>query len=397
METTTTLEAPLHEERGGLLLGIPWYLYAILFGSVSIIVGLIWDVSWHMSIGRDTLLSPPHMAIYLGGAGSGIASGFKVLKTTFWGTKEEKEASVTIWGFKGPLGGWFCILGAIAMLTSAPFDDWWHNTYGLDVKILSPPHVVLLLGMITIQLGAFFIIMPAREQGLSLQDPNALKRNKRLEYMYTLAAGILIGMMAVTLDDYIYVNKQHSSSFYKAIGIAFPVFMLAVRKASGLKWAATLTALCYMVLVIEINWILQLFPAEPKLGPIRNQITHMVPMGFPLLLVVPGLLIDLVYAKWPSLKAWQQALVSGIGFIAVMLPVQWFMSMLILSPAGRNFFFMGHRWTYASNPDYPERYNFWQLESAPDFWMGIAWALAFAVLSSLVGIKWGSWMKSLKR
>ncbi len=28
------------------------------------------------------------------------------------------------------------------MITSAPFDDWWHNAYGLDVKILSPPHVV---------------------------------------------------------------------------------------------------------------------------------------------------------------------------------------------------------------------------------------------------------------
>ena len=33
------------------------------------------------------------------------------------------------------------------MLTSAPFDNWWHNAYGLDVKIVSPPHTLLILGI----------------------------------------------------------------------------------------------------------------------------------------------------------------------------------------------------------------------------------------------------------
>ena len=47
---------------------------------------------------------------------------------------------VRFWGFRAPLGAWVAIWGAFAMLTSAPFDDWWHNAYGLDVKVLSPPH-----------------------------------------------------------------------------------------------------------------------------------------------------------------------------------------------------------------------------------------------------------------
>lgn len=29
------------------------------------------------------------------------------------------------------------------MITSAPFDKWWHNAYGLDTKVVSPPHVPL--------------------------------------------------------------------------------------------------------------------------------------------------------------------------------------------------------------------------------------------------------------
>ena len=58
----------------------------------------------------------------------------------------------------------FCVWGAIAMLTSAPFDDWWHNTYGLDVTILSPPHTVLLLGMVGIQFGAMVSVMAIQNQ-----------------------------------------------------------------------------------------------------------------------------------------------------------------------------------------------------------------------------------------
>ena len=45
------------------------------------------------------------------------------------------------------------------MLTSAPFDDWWHNTYGLDVKILSPPHAVLAAGIGAIQIGAMLMVV----------------------------------------------------------------------------------------------------------------------------------------------------------------------------------------------------------------------------------------------
>ena len=39
------------------------------------------------------------------------------------------------------------------MLASAPFDDWWHNAYGLDVRIISPPHMVLAAGFFGIELG----------------------------------------------------------------------------------------------------------------------------------------------------------------------------------------------------------------------------------------------------
>src|SRR3989338_1904298 len=135
----------------------PWYLYCVVAGSLSVICGLIWDISWHRSIGRDTFWTPAHLAIYLGGILAGCSSGWVVLKTTFAGTPVERGASVPFWGFRGPLGAWVCIWGAFAMLTSAPFDNWWHDTYGLDVTILSPPHAVLGMGIAGVQIGALLI------------------------------------------------------------------------------------------------------------------------------------------------------------------------------------------------------------------------------------------------
>src|SRR5688572_1416965 len=122
---------------------IPWLATSVIIAATAVVVGVIWDISWHMTIGRDTFWTPAHLAIYFGGLVGGVASGLVVLQTTFGRTTAWKDSSVRLWGFRGPLGAWVSIWGAFAMLTSAPFDDWWHNAYGLDVKILSPPHMVL--------------------------------------------------------------------------------------------------------------------------------------------------------------------------------------------------------------------------------------------------------------
>jgi len=110
-------------------------------------IGVHWDISWHRSIGRDTFWTPPHIAIYLCGVIAGIWSAYLILATTFGRLPAVRASSVRMWGFHGPLGAFVTAWGGVAMLVSAPFDDWWHNAYGLDVKILSPPHMVLAAGI----------------------------------------------------------------------------------------------------------------------------------------------------------------------------------------------------------------------------------------------------------
>ena len=220
----TTINQPITSEKtyaatSKILLAIPLYVYISVIASMCVILGVLWDIAWHMSIGRDGLFSAPHVVTYAGAAFAGLFSGFQVLKTSFWGSKIEKGKMVNFWGiFYSSLGGLFCIWGGIASLTSAPFDDWWHNTYGLDVQILSPPHTILLLGLLSVQMGAMigtlaFLNRKDKIAGLSSQESE--KRTARLQWMFILTAAFFITSIFTFLTDSLGRWAMHHASFYQ--------------------------------------------------------------------------------------------------------------------------------------------------------------------------------------
>ena len=71
---TLPLREQAQRRRHASRIALPWQLAAVIFAATSVIVGLIWDISWHMTIGRDTFWTPAHLAIYTGGAVAGLAS-----------------------------------------------------------------------------------------------------------------------------------------------------------------------------------------------------------------------------------------------------------------------------------------------------------------------------------
>ena len=138
---------------------IPWYLWCSALAVTSAYIGGYWDISWHRSIGRDTFWTPPHMAIYACGVLAGVSSAYLIFSATFGRASAFRDVSVRIWGFSGPLGAFISAWGGLAMLVSAPFDDWWHSAYGLDVRIISPPHMVLAAGFFGIELGTVVLLL----------------------------------------------------------------------------------------------------------------------------------------------------------------------------------------------------------------------------------------------
>jgi len=375
---------------------VPVYLYATVLSSLSIIIGLIWDISWHTSIGRDGLFSAPHLAIYLGGVTAGLFSGFRVLKITLAGTPPERSKTIRFWGiFYGSLGNLFCIWGAIAMLTSAPFDDWWHNTYGLDVTILSPPHTVLLLGMITIQFGA--IISVLTYQNLHTGSVEG-ELNKNFSILFALSGGFVLTMIFTIASEYLSRHDMHGVLFYQVASLLFPLFLVAFSHASKTKWGATQAALVYTIFLMVINWILPLFPASPRLGPVLNPITTFQPFDFPLLIIFPAIVIDLITHRFAAKNRWYRAVVYGAFFLVILFALQWPFANVLMASRG-HWFFGTSKWYFGSDPAWQYRYAFgdWMVSSGIDLTQGLAIALAIAVLSARVGIAWGGWMKKIVR
>jgi hypothetical protein len=280
------------------------------------------------------------------------------------------------------------------MLTSAPFDNWWHNAYGLDVEILSPPHAVLGIGMIAIQIGAMLMVLAHQNRSGEAGGP--------LRWMFIYCAGIALLMAATFVWEYTGIaNRMHSALFYRVAAIALPPFLIAPGRAGKLRWSATAVALVYMGLTLVMAWILPLFSATAKLAPVYNPPTHMLPPTFPLLLVVPALLFDLILRRGAGRKDW--ALGLGPVFVFALLAVQWRFADFLLSPAARNALFVSDRWDYSSLLG-PWRYQYWGLDrdahgawSAGAFWSGIGLAVVIAVVTSWMGLARGRWMKGVLR
>ena len=313
---------------------------------------------------------------------AGSSSGWLVLQMTFRGSPADQAAGVRFWGFRGPLGAWVCIWGTLMMIASAPFDNWWHNAYGLDVKIISPPHMVLAWGMIAIQIGAMLT-------ALARQNRASPDEQRRLGLLYAVSAGILLTMHATVIMEYAaFPNDMHSARFFRVTALGIPLILIATSRPSRLRWPATTTAAIYMGIVLVLMWTLQLFPATARLAPIYNPVTHMVPPPFPLLLVVPAIAIDLLMRRFKGRSDWLLAPVLGLTFVAVMLVAHWWWAEFLLTPSARNAVFAADQWDYYIKVG-DWRYQFWTAERG---FLDMARGLAFAAVTAIVSARVGLWI-----
>jgi hypothetical protein len=413
---TTLLDAPRKAEprvgRLGRTLALDATIPAVLFASAAIVIGLHWDISWHRAIGRDTFWSPPHVLEQVAAAMAGLFCGWRVIYTSFLGTDEDRAGAVRFWGiFYGPLGGWVCIWGTIAMISSAPFDDWWHNAYGLDVEILTPPHVWLLLGMVTVQLGAMLMMLAEQNSGVaSASAPVAARAGGARALLFATSMGLIVLMAATMVFEYTGVpNMHHSPLFFQISGTIFPLLLLAVARAGGGRFPATIAAGTYSLIMIGMSWILALVPATPMLAPIYNPIDRLVPPGFPILIIVPALLIDLLHRRFVGRSDWLLAGAAGVSFVVVLLAVQWPFASFLLSLEQPNYLFGTGYWEYNARlgpwtrvffdvPGYT--WNQREMVGALDVGamakaLGLAMILAF--VASRLGLWWGNWMRRVRR
>ncbi len=374
---------------------IPWYVWLSAIGVTSAMVGVQWDISWHRSIGRDSFWTPAHLAIQLCGIIAGITCGYLILATTF-SKSALRASSVNVMGFRGPLGAFICAWGGFTMITSAPFDDWWHNAYGLDVKILSPPHIVLALGVAGVQVGALVLIGAMMNRASLDVKPGALRRHLELLFLF-ICSMITIMFMTLTLE-LTHRVLLHNPISYRAVGLTIPLVLAIAARATERRWAATIVTGIYTAFMLGLTWILPLFPAQPKLGPVFHEVNAFMPNGFPLLLIVPAVVLDLLWPRMPEWKMWQQALAGGVIFMAVFWTVEWPFADFLQSPMARNPLIGSQYEAYFQDPKgFSLTYRYIPGEPAAKFASGMAIAFAGSILSMWLGLATGNWLKRVRR
>src|SRR5215471_892644 len=349
---------------------VPWYIWSCLIAVISSVIGSAWDISWHESIGRDTFWTTPHILVQLCGIVSGITCGYLILATTFRTDSALRAHSVSLWGFRGPLGAFICAWGGVAMITSAPFDNWWHGAYGLDVKILSPPHILLALGMTAIRFGTLVMVAAAMNRA---QGGYRARLERVVFYAFVFLLAMTIGI-AEELTNRVYM---HGAKFYIVVMLGLPIWLAALTRVSKHRWAATIMTGLYTALHLAFVWLLPLAPAEPKLGPIYQKITHLVPPDFPLLLIVPAIVFDLIRRGTANWNRWAQSATLAAAFLASFAAVQWPFANFLMSPAARNWFFAANNYPYFASPLWPWVRNVF-VPTEPTvtaFWVRMATAL----------------------
>jgi hypothetical protein len=389
-----TALAPTRAYAASSAVRVPWYIWTGVAAVTSSTIGGAWDVAWHRSIGRDSFWTPAHMMIYLCGVLAGIVGLWLVTQASLNRDPELRATSVSILGMHAPLGVFLAGWGGLAMLTSAPFDNWWHNAYGLDVKIVSPPHTLLILGIRGVAFGMLFLILAAMNRAAEAGAANF----GTLQKLFLYLGGLVVGGQMFFLQEYTWDVALHRALAYIAMAIALPVLFATLSQASRFRWAATTTAAVYMTVIILEILILPLVPAQPKLGPVFNPVTHLVPAKFPILIIVPALALDLLWQRTRNWKPWLIALVSGIVFVAVLFAVEWPFAKFLLSKASENRFFGTMYFDYNAPADDYDRLRQWfRPDSGLTLVFGLVRASIYAAISTWVGLGFGRWMRKVQR
>jgi hypothetical protein len=233
---------------------------------------------------------------------------------------------------------------------------------------------------------------------MALASQNRAGGERRdLNRLFLLGAGLLLLLAATVATEYTQRWDMHQSLFYQVSAGVFVFFLVSAARAARTKWPATTVALIYSALTMVMLLLLPLFPGQPLLGPIYVQIDRFMPPDFPLLLVAPALVIDVLMRRvtpggW---RDWGLAAALALAFVVTFVAVQWPAAEFLVSPWARNDFFGSHRMDYGVTPEIQARW--YQLNPPDNLAIGLPIAMAIGFVSARLALWWGNWMARVQR
>jgi hypothetical protein len=229
-------------------------LCLLLFGEL----GLAWDRRWHDYLGRDQFWIPPHDMMYTAVGCTGlIALSIVLIETRRYYRKKpgvDENSTISILGyFHAPLGFTLLGFGTLTDAIAAPFDNYWHQLYGIDVTLWSPFHLMGVFGAITAGLGIIYTFSSevAYERSLKRQTPTFLGFNGIEWGIIVLLAGFQeLLIPALTAFVPIPLGPVHLLTYPLSLTLVASFCMIAVYQTIRKQGVAIVTALILWIMSI---------------------------------------------------------------------------------------------------------------------------------------------------
>ncbi|HEY5003039.1 MAG TPA: hypothetical protein VII61_07810 [Ktedonobacteraceae bacterium] len=288
--------------------------YTVLLGSILFLLGTSWDIQWHSLIGRDRTLIPPHIIMLSGVAISGIASLVAVFIETVLVRRYPLIAqNSTRFGnaLHSSLGTYIAGYAALNAAIAFPLDAYWHALYGIDVAIWAPFHIMFVMGMAIVALGAAFMLVSAA----NLAGDNGSHRAKRIGSLGGIVAfGTMLGLLTILLFDAL-GNKGilnfgdiSVNVFFFLSGLAVTWTFVSAAVAIPGRWTATCVAVVYILAALVIALFVPpattaLVAAEHLTFRTSNPGVALVAFEWPLAPILGAIAIDILF-RMARRKSW---------------------------------------------------------------------------------------------
>lgn len=197
---------------------------ALLAGAAGLaaLFGTYWDDAWHTDRGRDDFFIPPHITLYAGVTVSGLVVAAWLLRAYLHGGGGRAGIGAVLASPPALLA----LVGASSTLLSAPIDNAWHEVYGRDSVLWSPPHMLGVAGSAAMSVGLL--------AGLAGRSDRLARATRVL-----LAAGVMGAMLVPVLEYDSDVPQLPVWTYWPVVTAGLVLFLLLARDLAPGRWTAT--------------------------------------------------------------------------------------------------------------------------------------------------------------
>ncbi|QUC65528.1 hypothetical protein NsoK4_04635 [Nitrosopumilus sp. K4] len=220
------------------------FLIALAGGTLSMWGGS-WDVTSHLLRTPETFFTPSHTVLYAGVGVSVISAALSLVLLI-----KNREPKSYRFGFR------LILVGTMMQLIAGPGDFVWHDAFGID-GLLSPTHLLLVLGIVIVLLGPVM--------GLGRMYLNLEKKPSFLKLVLPISFGVfwfsimwLVFLFVLPISEGDTHNFNPDPYVGLVLGLTLLPFVFSVLfwtcyKTMGVFGAASAASLSFVMMNVTSN------------------------------------------------------------------------------------------------------------------------------------------------